>query len=56
VRIAAIATLAILGRGSKHRARVKKVLSEYASDTKANIRLAVKNALSNFRDSPTKPK
>jgi hypothetical protein len=54
VRLAAIATLAILGRGNKHRSQVKEALSEFRDDSKASIRLAVKNALSNFRDSPRK--
>ena len=54
VRLAAIATLAILGRGGMHRDRVKDALTEIQHDPKASIRLAVKNALSNFKDSPRK--
>jgi len=56
VRLAAIAVLCIVGRGVEQRELVKDWLSVHRDDAKASIRLAVRNALSNLTDSPTKPR
>jgi hypothetical protein len=56
VRLAAIAVLCIVGRGIEQCEFVKESLSAHRDDPKASIRLAVRNALSNLTDSPTKPR